>query len=66
MKNKYLPIKKEDLQGKYDYNLSLKDTVSYVYFFKKVKGVVYRFSMIGKGEWKVDETPFNEEPYHLI
>ena len=43
--------------------VSLKDTIPYRYFFKKIRDKVYRFSQIGDEEWREDLMPFKHEPF---
>lgn len=60
---KFLPIKFEDIKGKFDLNINLEGTVPFKYFFKKIKNKIYRFSKIGNEEWRQEETPFTMIPF---
>jgi len=56
-------VKPKDFKGNFELKVSLKDTIPYRYFFKKIRGKVYRFSQIGDEEWRKDLMPFKHEPY---
>lgn len=56
-------IKPKDLKGKYNLEIDIKNTVPFEYFYKEIKGQVYRFYRINKGEWEVEKTPFDHIPY---
>ena len=64
---KYIRIKPEDIKGNYALMLTDVDkTVPYRYFFKKIKGKVYRMAKIGNEDWRVDEMPFDEIPFVVM
>ena len=63
---KYLKLKPEDFEGKYDVKIDLSGTVPYHYFFKKIKNKVYRYSKMGNEDWREDLMPFNEIPFTIF
>ena len=57
---KYLPIKKEDIEGAYDINLNA-PTVSYKEMFVKIKKRAYRCTKAGDCDWycqRIDDIPW--------
>lgn len=58
-----MKTKKKGSRSYYNLRVSLKNTVPYQYFFKKIKDKVYRFSKIGDEGWRQDLMPFKHEPF---
>jgi len=60
---KLMKLKKKDIKGAHHLNFSIKGTVPYRYFFKKIGDKVYKYSKIGDEEWREDLTPFEDLPF---
>ena len=56
----------KDIEGSYDFKVSLKDTIPYRCFFEKIGDKVYRFSKLGDKDWRADLMPFKDMPYVIL